>query len=98
VKTKSVVLLLAGILSATFVSAQTQIIITTPSVMPTATAFESYGVQLTATGGTLIYTWSVANVSSLPSGMSLSVSGYLSGIPTAAGSGTFNQTTLPYQP
>ena len=43
---------------------------------------------LTATGGTNVYTWSVAS-GSLPLGMSLSSSGMLSGTPTAVGTSAF---------
>ena len=59
------------------------------ALLPTATTGESYGVQLTATGGTTVYTWSVPTGSFLPAGLTLSPSGYLTGVPSVAGSGTF---------
>ncbi len=43
--------------------------------------------QLTATGGTPPYTWSV--VTTLPAGLALSAGGLLSGTPSAAASGSF---------
>jgi hypothetical protein len=45
------------------------------------------GVQLTATGGTAPYTWSLHTGSTLPAGLTLSASGLVSGTPTAAAAG-----------
>ena len=51
----------------------------------------AYSATLAATGGTTPYSWSVATGSSLPAGLSLSVSsGALSGTPTQAGTFTFS--------
>lgn len=47
-----------------------------------------YNSLVTATGGTAPYTWSVVP-GTLPPGLSLSASGVVSGIPTAAGNYTF---------
>lgn len=44
-----------------------------------------FSKQLTATGGTTPYTWSLASGSTLPAGLILNSSGVISGIPTAAG-------------
>jgi hypothetical protein len=44
----------------------------------------AYSAKLSATGGNGAYTWSVSS-GSLPSGISLSSNGSLSGTPTAAG-------------
>ena len=48
----------------------------------------AYGFQFTASG-TSPLTWSLAEGSSLPDGLTLSTSGYLSGTPTAAGTSSF---------
>ena len=48
-----------------------------------------YGYTLTESGGTAPYTWSVTGSGSLPSGISLSPAGVLSGTPTATGTSSF---------
>lgn len=55
-----------------------------PSSLPTGAINASYSQQLTASGGTSPYTYSTS--SSLPSGVTLSSSGLLSGTPTVSGS------------
>ena len=49
------------------------------------------GTQLTATGGTLPYTWAVTS-GTLPAGLTLSTEGYLLGTPTTANTFTFTVT------
>ncbi|HET7893223.1 MAG TPA: LamG-like jellyroll fold domain-containing protein [Candidatus Sulfotelmatobacter sp.] len=59
--------------------------------LPSGAVGLSYGpVQLTVTGGTSPFTWSVLPSTPLPAGMNLSSGGALSGTPSA--SGTFNFT------
>src|SRR5262245_31559212 len=65
------------------------IVITTGSPLPNGVVGSSYSQTLSATGGTPPYSWSLAS-GSLPSGLSLSSSGTISGTPTQ--SGTFNFT------
>lgn len=59
-----------------------------PSTLPTGAINTSYSQQLSASGGTSPYTYSTS--SSLPTGVTLSSSGLLSGTPTQ--SGTYNLT------
>lgn len=63
-----------------------------PTIQTTALPAGDLGVpytaQLTATGGTGTYTWSVID-GSLPDGLTLSASGLVSGTPTAKGSASF---------
>jgi hypothetical protein len=69
--------------------------ITTTSPLPpgtVGTAYDSPGLQFTATGGTGTDTWTVANGSTLPAGLSLSSTGLLSGTPQVAGTFTFGIT------
>jgi hypothetical protein len=47
----------------------------------------AYSQNLTATGGTTTYTWSIAT-GTLPNGLSLSSGGVISGAPTSAGGPT----------
>jgi hypothetical protein len=61
------------------------------SSLPGGTAGTSYSQILTASGGTQPYNWSVVSgLGSLPTGLSLSAGGTISGTPTTAG--TYNFT------
>ena len=64
----------------------------TTSSLPNGMAGQSYSVTLSASGGTLPYTWSLTGSQQLPSGLSLNAStGVISGTPTtAAGPVTLN--------
>jgi hypothetical protein len=69
--------------------------ITTTSPLPSGTvgtAYDSPGLQFTATGGTGTDTWTVASGSTLPGGLTLSSAGVLSGTPTVGGTFTFGIT------
>lgn len=68
----------------------TSLAITTTSPLPAATAGTAYSQQFAASGGTPPYQWSVATGSALPTGLTLSSTGLLSGTPSA--SGTFSVT------
>ncbi|HWR49523.1 MAG TPA: FG-GAP-like repeat-containing protein, partial [Bryobacteraceae bacterium] len=61
----------------------TTVTITTPSPLPSGAVGTTYSQQLTATGGTGSYTWTVLS-GSLPAGLSLSSAGLISGTPTAS--------------
>jgi hypothetical protein len=64
--------------------------ITTASPLPGGTQGASYSYNLAASGGVGSYTWSLASGSNpLPTGLALSPSGVLSGIPTVSGTFTF---------
>jgi hypothetical protein len=58
-------------------------LVITTSSLPAGTVGTSYTATLAATGGTPPYTWSA---SGLPSGLSISSAGVISGTPTASGS------------
>ena len=66
--------------------------ITTTSPLPNATVGTTYSQTFVATGGTGAYTFAVADGSSLPSDLSLSNDGKLTGTPTADGTYTFTVT------
>ena len=63
----------------------------TTSSTPGGTEGAAYSVQLNATGGTTPYTWSISS-GALPSGLTLSAAGLISGTPTTTG--TFIFTAL----
>ena len=68
-------------------------IIITTGTLPEAVVGQSYRTALTASGGaTPDHTWTLAAPSTLPSGITLSPSGVLSGKPAQAGSTTFTVT------
>src|SRR5262249_26839384 len=58
--------------------------ITSPPGLPAGTVGVVFNYQLTTAGGVGPVTWSLDNFQTLPAGISLSTSGFLSGIPTAA--------------
>ncbi len=74
--------------SASLTVQATPLVITTSS-LPAALQNQPYSANLAATGGTAPYTWSLANGTNLPAGLTLSSSGQISGIPTVAGTGNF---------
>ena len=76
---------LAGVVGAATLTVQpAQLVITTTS-LPTGVMNVAYTGTLTATNGTLPYTWSLAS-GSLPSGLTLNMaSGVITGRPTASG-------------
>jgi sugar lactone lactonase YvrE len=59
-----------------------------PSSLPAGTVGSRYSQTLTASGGTAPYTYSVTS-GALPSGLTLTLAGVLSGTPTAGGSFSF---------
>jgi len=63
----------------------TQLEITTTQ-LPAGTSNSPYSAQLAATGGTAPYAWSISGA--MPSGLTMSSAGVLSGTPTAAGQST----------
>ena len=66
---------------------------TTFAAPPAAVKGAPYSTTLTATGGTLPYTWSV-NVGTLPPGLTLSSAGVLAGTPTTVGSYPFSVNVI----
>ncbi|CAD7730939.1 hypothetical protein LMG31884_45510 [Xanthomonas hydrangeae] len=62
-----------------------------PASLPAATAGSAYSQNLSASGGTAPYTFAVT-AGALPAGLSLSVTGVLSGTPIATGSFNFTAT------
>ncbi len=79
-------------LTLTIAGSQTQapnLTLTTTSLAD-ATVNTAYSATLTAAGGVLPYTFSLANGTSLPAGLALSSGGAISGTPTKAGSTSFS--------
>jgi hypothetical protein len=59
------------------------------TTVPVGYTCGSYSVTMAATGGTAPYTWSLADGSALPEGLSLSADGKILGVMTTAGDFTF---------
>jgi hypothetical protein len=79
-------------LSGTGVTA-TAMGISTNNVLPSATQFSAYQATLSAVGGKPPYRWRLAPGSSLPSGLSLSTGGIISGtLPLSVGVGSYTFT------
>jgi hypothetical protein len=78
-----------GTYSVTVAAAAAPLSITTQAPLASGEVGVAYTQTFAATGGTPPYTWSVAS-GALPSGLSLSSAGVVSGTPTAAG--TFSVT------
>jgi hypothetical protein len=66
----------------------TTLVITTTS-LPTGVVSQPYSSTLAATGGTAPFSWSLANSTTLPPGLSLSSGGQITGTPTVAGTNIF---------
>ena len=69
------------------ITATTTLVITTTS-LPSATVGTAYSATLAASGGTAPYSWAVTS-GALPSGLTLSLSGGITGTPSAAGTASF---------
>jgi hypothetical protein len=67
----------------------------TTRALPSAVVGFSYSLQLTATGGTPPYTWSVP-AGALPEGLTLNAAGLISGSPVNSGSWIFQYPFRPY--
>jgi hypothetical protein len=79
------------VLTLTINAAPIPLNITTASPLTGGTVPLPYSVQLAATGGTTPYTWAVTS-GTLPAGLTLSTTGLLAGVPTAAGVASFTVT------
>ncbi|WP_370677708.1 Calx-beta domain-containing protein [Pleomorphomonas sp. PLEO] len=62
-----------------------------PATLPSATVGSAYSQTLSASGGTAPYSFAITS-GTLPSGLSLSGAGVLSGTPTASGNSSFTVT------
>jgi hypothetical protein len=66
----------------------------TTTTLPDATLNTAYSASLTAAGGVTPYTFSLVSGSSLPTGLTISPAGAISGMPTKAGSTSFSVQVL----
>ena len=78
-----------GSVTKTFsLTVTTQLLFVTTSPLPSAVATSAYTQTFVATGGTLPYSFSVADTP--PPGLTLSAGGVLNGVPTSIGTFTFS--------
>ncbi|MDD2539719.1 MAG: putative Ig domain-containing protein [Desulfuromonadaceae bacterium] len=81
------------VLSITVIASGTPLSITTTSPLAAGMVGTAYGpVILAANGGTGPYTWTVTSGSALPTGLTLSTAGVISGTPSASGTTVVNIT------
>ncbi|MGA9750656.1 MAG: putative Ig domain-containing protein [Acidobacteriota bacterium] len=66
-------------------------IVVNPATLPSGTVGGAYSQNISASGGTGVYSFEVT-LGSLPAGLALSLTGTLSGVPTAAGTFSFTMT------
>jgi uncharacterized protein YhjY with autotransporter beta-barrel domain len=66
-------------------------VVVSPTTLPNPTAATAYSQNVTASGGTAAYTFAIT-AGSLPSGLSMSSAGAITGTPTAAGAFNFTIT------
>lgn len=64
------------------------LVISTASPLPNGRKYDAYSTNLTATGGWPAYTWTITS-GSLPTGLSMSSAGAITGTPTATGTSNF---------
>jgi uncharacterized protein YjdB len=80
---------LSGVTGSTTLTVQAVLLAITTASLPTGTVSVEYSAPLTASGGTLPYTWSLAS-GGLPAGLTLNASsGAITGTPTTAGASNF---------
>jgi hypothetical protein len=80
---------LSGVTGSTTLTVQAVPLAITTASLPTGTVSIAYSAPLTASGGTLPYTWSLAS-GGLPAGLTLNAtSGAITGMPTTAGTSNF---------
>jgi hypothetical protein len=77
-------------LTLTISGSQTPTLTLTTTTLAAATVNTAYSATLTAAGGATPYSFTLANGTSLPTGLTLSSAGAISGTPTATGSTTFS--------
>jgi hypothetical protein len=87
--TATISAVLSGVTGSTTMTVQAVPLAITTALLPTGTVSLAYSAPLTASGGTLPYTWSLAS-GGLPAGLTLNASsGSITGTPTAAGTSNF---------
>jgi hypothetical protein len=80
----------AGAFADTAAVTVVEVLQVTTASLPDGMAGDPYSVTLAATGGSGPYTWSLAATGGLPSGLTLSGTGDLTGTPTIAGAFDFS--------
>jgi hypothetical protein len=79
----------SSVSGSTILTVQPASLVITTTSLPNGLQNQPYSATLTSTGGTPPNTWSLANSTTLPAGLTLSSGGQITGTPTVAGTTTF---------
>jgi hypothetical protein len=79
----------ASVSGSTTLTVQPTTLVMSTTSLPGGVQNQAYAATLRATGGTAPYTWSLANNTTLPAGLTLSTAGQVSGTPTVIGTTSF---------
>lgn len=78
-----------GVNASTSLTVQPATLVITTASLPSGTQGAAYTAALSSSGGTPTVSWGLINSTTLPSGLVMSVSGQITGTPTASGTSTF---------
>jgi hypothetical protein len=81
--------ILGSVSGNTVLTVQPATLTITTTALAGAVQNQAYSANLAATGGTPPLTWSLANQTTLPAGLSVSTGGQITGTPTGSGTTTF---------
>jgi Domain of unknown function (DUF4082)/Bacterial Ig-like domain (group 2)/Bacterial Ig domain len=87
--TSSIKATLGAVNNSTTLTVQPAILVITTASLPSGTQGVAYTASLSSSGGTPAVNWTLANNTTLPPGLALSLAGQITGTPTASGTTTF---------
>jgi hypothetical protein len=87
--TSSIKATLGAVNNSTTLTVQPATLVITTASLPSGTQGVAYTASLSSSGGTPAVSWTLANKTTLPPGLALSLAGQITGTPTASGTATF---------